>query len=109
MNFIFGGAVFSPLLWGARRPERIELDDAARSFIEEAAGQDDIHIVAHRPRAGKDPEEYARKSRQQCEGDHVLAGEPVLFLEVAASPKSTGVLKVRGAEVDGFRVLRAEG
>lgn len=110
MDLIFGGAVFSPLLWRVRRPARIEPDDVARSFIEEAAGREEIHVIAHRPRAGEDPEEYAWKSREQREDDPVLAGEPALFLEVVNPSESAGAtMVVRGAEVGGFRVLRAEG
>jgi len=42
------------------RQERIEVDDAAQRFIDEA--EEHIHLVAHRRRQGTE-EEYARKER----------------------------------------------
>jgi hypothetical protein len=92
------------------RQERIELDETARSFIEEASRRGEIHIVAHRPRADDDPEEYARKVREQREDNHVPADAPVLFLEVDVEDPSefADVLEVRGVDIGGYQVLRAE-
>src|SRR3712207_6104172 len=64
------------------RQERIEIDETAQRFIDEAAEGGDIHIVAHRRRTGNDPEEYARKEKEQREDNHIPEGEPILFLEV---------------------------
>jgi hypothetical protein len=91
------------------RQERIEIDETARRFIDEAARQGDIHIVAHRRRTGNDPEEYARKEREQREDNHIPPGEPILFLEVEVEDASEfeDVLEVRGVEVGGHKVLRA--
>jgi hypothetical protein len=47
------------------RQERIELDETAKRFVEEASEGDEIHIIAHRRRSHGDPEEYARKLREQ--------------------------------------------
>jgi hypothetical protein len=92
------------------RQERIEVDETAQRFIDEAAGQGEIHIVAHRRRTGNDPEEYARKEREQREDNHIPTGAPVLFLEVSVEDASEfeDVLEVSGAEVGGHKVLRAE-
>jgi hypothetical protein len=93
------------------RQERIELDETARSFIEEASRRDEIHIVAHRPApTGDDPEEYARKVREQREDNHIPATDPVLFLEVDVEDPSefADVLEVKGVDVGGYQVLRAE-
>ena len=91
------------------RQERIEIDETARRLIDEAARQGDIHIVAHRRRTGNDPEEYARKEREQREDNHIPPGEPILFLEVEVEDASEfeDVLEVRGVEVGGHKVLRA--
>jgi hypothetical protein len=91
------------------RQERIEIDETAQRFIDEAARQGDIHIVAHRRRTGNVPEEYARKEREQREDNHIPPGEPILFLEVDVEDASEfeDVLEVRGVEVGGHKVLRA--
>ena len=90
------------------RQERIEVDETARSFIEEAAETGDIHLVAHRRRIGT-KEEYARKEREQREDNHIPSGVPILFLEVQVEDASefTDVLEVRGVEVGGHKVLRS--
>jgi hypothetical protein len=91
------------------RQEKIEIDETAQSFIDEAARQGDIHIVAHRRRTGNDPEEYSRKEREQREDNHIPPGEPILFLEVEVEDASEfeDVLEVRGVEIGGHKVLRA--
>jgi len=90
------------------RQERIDLDETARSFIEEAADTGDIHLVAHRRRNGT-KEEYARKEREQREDNHIPSGVPILFLEVQVEDASefTDVLEVKGVEVGGHKVLRS--
>jgi hypothetical protein len=91
------------------RQERIEIDEMAQRFIEGAAREGEIHIVAHRRRPRNTPEEYARKEREQREDNHIPPGEPILFLEVEVEDASEfeKVLEVRGVEVGGHRVLRA--
>jgi hypothetical protein len=90
------------------RQERIEVDEAAQRFIDEAGGED-IHIVAHRRRYGTE-EEYARKEREQREDNHIPPSEQILFLEVDVEDASEfeDVLEVRGVEVGGYKVLRAK-
>jgi hypothetical protein len=91
------------------RQERIEIDEIAQRFIDEAARDNEIHIVAHRRRRADDPEEYARKEREQREDNHIPPGEPILFLEVDVEDASEfeDVLEVRGVEIGGHKVLRA--
>ncbi|MDQ3864671.1 MAG: amino acid transporter, partial [Actinomycetota bacterium] len=90
------------------RQERIEVDEKARSFIEEAAQRGEIHLVAHRRRYGTE-EEYDRKEREQREDNHIPPEVPILFLEVQVEDASEfmDVLEVRGVEVGGHKVLRS--
>ena len=92
------------------RQKRIEIDETAQRFIDEAAHTGEIHIVAHRRRTGKDPEEYARKEKEQREDNHIPPGEPIIFLEVDVEDASEfeDVLEVSGVEVGGHKVLRAK-
>jgi hypothetical protein len=90
------------------RQERIDVDEKARAFIEEAAQRGEIHLVAHRRRNGT-KDEYARKEREQREDNHIPSGVPILFLEVQVEDASefTDVLEVKGVEVGGHKVLRS--
>ena len=93
------------------RQERIELDENAQRFIEEASKGDEIHVIAHRRRTGNDPKEYARRLEEQREYNHIPEDAPVLFLEIDVDDPSEfeeEVLEVRGVNVGGYRVLRAE-
>src|ERR671920_1195307 len=90
------------------RQERIDEDETAQRFSEEAAERGDIHLVAHRRRNGT-KEEYARKEREQREDNYIPPGVPILFLEVQVEDASefTDVLEVRGVEVGDHQVLRS--
>jgi hypothetical protein len=92
------------------RTERIELNEAAQRFVDEASEGGEIHIIAHRRQTSDNPEEYASKQQEQRENNHIPAGVPLLFLELEVDDPSEfeEVLEVRGAEIDGYRVLRAE-
>ena len=89
------------------RQERIDVDEKARAFIEEAAQRGEIHLVAHRRRNGTE-EEYSRKEREQREDNHIPREEQILFLEVQIEDASDfmDVLEVRGVEVGDHQVLR---
>ena len=91
------------------RAERIEFDEAARRFIDEAASEGEINIVANRRQAG-DAREYFFKEKEQREDNHIPQNEPILFLEVDVEDPSefSDVLEVKGVEVDGYKVLRAK-
>jgi hypothetical protein len=92
------------------RQERIEIDEIAQGFIEDAKTRDEIHVVAHRRRPTDDPKVYAAKLDEQREDNHIPREEPVLFLEVDVEDASEfeDVLEVSGEDVGGFRVLRAK-
>ena len=89
------------------RQERIDVDETARGFIEEAARRGEIHLVAHRRRNGTE-EEYAKKEREQREDNHIPREEQILFLEVQVEDASEfmDVLEVWGVEVGDHQVLR---
>ena len=90
------------------RVEKIELDDAAQQFIKEVSGRT-IRIVANRRDKG-DTDEYLFKEREKRADNHIPTSDPVLFFEVAPGDASefSGILKVSGVDVGGFRVLRTQ-
>ena len=93
------------------RAERIELDETAQRFVDEASKGDKIHIIAHRHRRPTDdPEEYTTTEREQREDTHVPEDIPLLFLEIDVDDPSEfeEVLNVRGVEVGDYKVLRTE-
>jgi amino acid transporter len=92
------------------RADYIEFDDAARRFITESIAHDGaLHIVANQRQAG-DRAEYDEKEKAQRRMNPVPGAADVLFLEIDVVDPSefSGVLKVRGEEVDGHRILRVE-
>ena len=90
------------------RVEKIEMDEAAELFIKEAS-RGEIRIIANRCQAG-DELEYRLKEKEQREDNHIPKEDPVLFLEVKVCDASefSDVMKVKGIEIDGYKVLRAE-
>jgi hypothetical protein len=90
------------------RVERVELDDLAREFVRRAA-TGTVRIVANRRDKG-DTDEYKIKEREKRLDNHIPADEPILFFEVTPGDASefSGVLKICGERVDGYRVLRSE-
>jgi hypothetical protein len=90
------------------RQERIELDEAAMRFVEEASRGGEIHIVANRRQAG-DKAEYDHKEIEQRGDNHIPWEVPIIFLEIDVDDASEfeEVLEVRGVEVGGHKVMRA--
>jgi len=88
------------------RVDRVEMNDAARAFIEEA-GKGTIRIIANRPDRG-DVDEYRLKEKQERWNNHIPSGDPVLFFEIRPGDVSefSGVLRVRGVQVGAYKVLR---
>lgn len=92
------------------RAERIEFDETARRFIAESLVYDArLNVIANRPAVG-DAAEYAEKEQAQRRLNPVPGRADVLFLEIHVVDPSEfrEVLHVRGVEVDGHRVLRAD-
>ncbi len=112
-SFFIGAIVLTSLISRVLRTtelrvEKVELDETARRFIEEVSKRT-IRIVANRCDKG-DLEEYMFKEREKRVDNHIPTSDPVLFFEVVPGDASefSGVLKVKGIEVGGFRVLRTE-
>ena len=87
----------------------VEPDDQAARFIHEAVHGEAVRIIANRPGTGA-IEEYQEKFREASDSHHLPPDDPVLFLEVQPGDASefSEVLKVRGAMVNGYRVLRCQ-
>jgi hypothetical protein len=83
------------------------LDEAAAKFIEEADRKESVRIIANRPDDGSIAE-YEGKVREARNSHHLTVDDSVLFLEVRPGDASqfTDVLKVEGAQVGPYRVLR---
>ncbi len=90
------------------RVEKVELDETAKAIIEEAS-QGTIRIVTNRCDRG-DASEYQFKEKEKREDNHIPSNESVVFFEVSPGDASefSGVLKVCGEHVDGYRVLRTQ-
>ncbi len=90
------------------RVERVEMDETAQRFIEEI-GKHSIRVIANKRQEG-DMREYVLKEDKQREDSHIPAKFPILFLEIDVIDASefSSTLKVRGVDVDGYHVLRAE-
>jgi hypothetical protein len=110
-SFFVGAIILSSLVsrvWRTTelRTEKIEIDQTAQRFIDEVASAgEEIHIIANRRQAG-DVCEYFLKEKEQREDNHIPADVPILFLEVEVDDPSEfeDVLKVKGVEVNGYRI-----
>jgi hypothetical protein len=105
---IIGASFVSRVLRSTElRIEGVEYDEQALEFIRSAAGRQSIRIIAHRPDTGQ-PGEYAAKLDEARRSHHLSARDFVLFLEIRPADASdfSHVLRVQGANVGGFPVLR---
>ena len=91
------------------RVEQIQFDEAARQYVTDNLADGRLDIVANKRQAG-DVAEYEAKEYEQRELNPVPGASDVLFLEVDVVDPSefANVLRVRGVEVGGHRILRAE-
>ena len=90
------------------RVDHIEFDHAARHFISESLLHDEsLNIIANKRQSG-DADEYAAKEAEQRGMNPVPGRADVVFLEVEIDDPSrfSDVLRVRGAEIEGHRILR---
>lgn len=89
------------------RVDRIELDEAARRFVDEI-DDGELHIIANHP-DNRNAAEYVDKEREIREDFDIPPAQPVLFLEiyVRAASDFSDVLRVEGVGVGDHRVLRA--
>jgi hypothetical protein len=92
------------------RVHGIEPDEVAAAYVKEAAESGGaIRIIANRPGSGL-VDEYEDKLREASDSHHLPPEDPVLFLEVRPGDASqfSEILKVHGANVGPYRVLRCQ-
>jgi hypothetical protein len=90
------------------RIDKIELDNAAQAMIDDLV-QGEIRIVTNRRETG-DVAEYRYKEHEKRLDNHIPSSDPILFYEIALGDASefTGKLKIRGVDIEGYRILRTE-
>lgn len=92
------------------RADRIEFDETARRFIRESLEYDGrLDLIAHKP-AATGISEYTTKEASQRGINPVPGSADVMFLEILVSDPSSfsNTLRVKGVQVDGHRILRAQ-
>jgi hypothetical protein len=91
------------------RVTEVKLDDTARRFVEEAAAEGELRIIANEPHA-RDLLEYLEKEHEERQRNQISAEDPVLFLEVTVSDPSefASQLQATGEERYGYRILWME-
>ncbi len=91
------------------RIDRIELDEAAKAFINELNEEGEIRIVTNRRETG-DVTEYRFKEHEKRVDNHIPSSDPVVFYEIETGDASEfkGRLFIRGIDVDGYKILRTQ-
>jgi hypothetical protein len=92
------------------RVDRIEFDETARRFITDSIEHDGrLDLVANKRQLGDD-DEYRAKELEQRGMNPLPGSADVQFLEIDVVDPSTfsNVLQVRGLDIAGHRILRAE-
>ncbi len=93
------------------RVSSVELDLNALEFVRMASAQGkDIHIIPNRPEA-LNRQAYERKEMETRRDHNIPKTDLILIVEVSVEDSSnfTGALRVRGYDVEGYKVLRASG
>jgi hypothetical protein len=90
------------------RVGKIEFDAKAREFLEEIA-EGEIRIVTNRREIGN-VAEYRFKEHEKRVDNHIPSVDPIIFYEVELGDASefAGGLKIRGVDVEGYKILRTE-
>lgn len=91
------------------RIDKIELDETARRFVDDADAEGEIRIVTNRRETG-DMAEYRFKEHEKRVDNHIPSSDPVLFYEIETGDASEfrGRLKIRGVDIDGYKILRTQ-
>lgn len=110
-TFFIAGIVIASFISRAMRTteiriEKIELDDAAKKFLNELA-EGEIRIVTNRRETGT-VEEYRFKEHEKRIDNHIPSTDPIIFYEIDVSDASefTGKLKVSGIDLAGYKILK---
>lgn len=90
------------------RIDSIEYDDVAKNFLDDIA-DGDIRIVTNRRETG-DITEYRFKEHEKRIDNHIPSTDPIIFYEIDIGDASefSGEIKVRGVDIDGYKILRTE-
>ncbi len=107
LGIIFASFVSRVMRSTEIRIDKIELDETARSFINEVDAEGEIRIVTNRRETG-DTAEYRFKEHEKRIDNHIPSTDPVLFYEIETGDASefSGKLLIRGVDVEGYRILR---
>jgi hypothetical protein len=91
------------------RIDKIELDSVAQDFINELNLEGEIRVVTNRRETG-DTAEYRFKEHEKRIDNHIPSTDPVVFYEIETGDASEfkGKLKIRGVDIDGYKILRTE-
>jgi hypothetical protein len=113
-SFFIGAILVTSLVSRVTRATELRvtdvwLDETARRFVEEAAAEGELRIIANEPHA-RDLLEYLEKEHDERLHHGIPADDPVLFLEVTVSDPSEfeAQLQVTGEARHGYRILRME-
>ena len=90
------------------RIDKIEFDETARQILGELE-EGEIRIVTNRREKG-DVAEYRFKEHEKRIDNHIPSTDPIIFYEIETGDASEfkGKLKIRGYDVEGYRILRTQ-
>jgi hypothetical protein len=89
----------------------ILVDDTALALAVRAVRDRQLHLVAIERSEGGDTARYRDGELAHRDLNRALTNRPVLFLELGGASRTgqPGQLRLRGVDIEGYRVLRAEG